>query len=118
MVEIEENNTVSNEVGSEANNDEKLKRYLLYPNLGAFLLTPIWCIRNGFWISAAIAIIGYASYWPLGVAVSLVFFIMGNRWSWGNGERWDSFEQFSDSQYLMSGVSLVVLIAGLVIVYV
>ncbi len=73
-----------------------LKRY----NLGALGVTPLWLFRNGFWLSCVFYIVFAIYFWPGALVISLLFFIKGTTWSWGNGQRWSSAQEFYDSQHL------------------
>lgn len=67
-------------------------------NWGAFGVTPFWLFANGFWFSLlAYAALVYLSPW-LGLPVSAVFLFKGTEWSWGEGRRWKSYEQFAETQ--------------------
>jgi hypothetical protein len=67
-------------------------------NWGALVFTPLWLFRNGFLVSFAVYLVcGYLSMW-LPLAMSTLFFFKGTQWSWGNGNRWKSYDQFADSQ--------------------
>jgi hypothetical protein len=68
-------------------------------NWGALAATPAWLFRNGFWGSCLLYCFFWFYCWPLIVPMRFLFFVRGTQWSWGNGRRWHSFEQFADSQY-------------------
>jgi hypothetical protein len=105
MDENTEQSISSEQIGLEINNI----------NVGAFLITPIWCFANGFWLSALACIIAYSFFWPLGILISLLFLFKGNEWSWKNGDRWDSLEEFNESQFMMTFVGLIISATALVI---
>jgi hypothetical protein len=68
-------------------------------NWGAFLFTPFWLLRNGFWMTLLLFLL-LLFYSPLvSLLVSIYFLFQGNRWSWGNGTRWPSIDAFADSLY-------------------
>lgn len=78
---------------------------------GALFLTPLWLFRNGFWITAVVCGLLWFALPLLAIPFSVLFFLFGARWSWGDGQRWESFEAFESSQWhwnvvgIISGVS-------------
>lgn len=86
-------------------------------NWGALALTPFWLIRNGFLLTFLIYLGLVALTGPFALVISLLFFVRGTKWSWGDGQRWQSFEQFADSQYIwgyIGKVSLLLQLAAIV----
>lgn len=83
-------------------------------NWGALALTPFWLIRNGFLLSCLIYLALAVLAGPFAYLISLLFFLRGTKWSWGNGQRWQSYEAFSDSQYTWGMIGKIALILQLV----
>lgn len=84
---------------AEEQNAEVSRSEIARWNWGALGLTPLWLIRNGFLITALLYLI-IAHYLPLlNIVIGLLFFWRGTRWSWGNGRRWKTYEEFADSQH-------------------
>lgn len=79
-------------------------------NWGALTLTPLWLIRNGFLLSFVLYILMSIFVWPLSVAFSILFFVKGTEWSWGDGRRWKNYEEFADSQFAWGFVGKIILI--------
>ncbi len=84
-------------------------------NWGALSLTPLWLFLNGFWLTAVIYVFTIFIFWPLSLAISLLFFIKGNEWSWKNGSRWESFEKYSDSQYAWNFIGKIIVFTLVII---
>ena len=78
-------------------------------NWGALGITPLWLIRNGFWLTSVLYFILAAYFWPGTYVISMLFFIKGNAWSWGNGNRWNNAEEFAESQYAWGFVGILLL---------
>jgi hypothetical protein len=85
-------------VPAEDNQPAELPRVSAW-NWGALAATPAWLFRNGFWGSCLCYCVLWLFCWPLAIPMRFLFFVRGTQWSWGNGRRWRSFEQFADSQY-------------------
>ncbi|WP_146151885.1 hypothetical protein [Ahniella affigens] len=86
-------------------------------NWGALALTSFWLIRNGFLLTFLIYLGLLVMTGPFALVISLLFFVRGTKWSWGNGQRWQSFDQFADSQYIwgyIGKVSLLLQLAAIV----
>jgi len=79
-------------------------------NWGALILTPLWLIRNGFLLSFVLYILLSIFVWPLSIAISILFFIKGSKWSWGGGRRWKNYEEYAESQFAWGFVGKIVLI--------
>lgn len=60
-------------------------------NWGAFLLTFIWGVSHGVWIS----LIGFIPF--LNIIMYFVLGVKGNEWAWRN-RRWDSVQHFKRTQ--------------------
>ncbi len=75
-------------------------------NWGAFWLTWIWGIGNGVWISFVALV--------LGIIWSVVLGIKGNEWAWQN-RRFESIEQFRETQAAWSKWGWIVLVVSAVI---
>lgn len=90
------------------------QRFLRTFNWGALVLTSLWLVRNGFLVSlAAYVAVGWAfGFWGM-TAFSAMFFFKGTAWSWGRGNRWNSFDEFADAQatWNFSGQVLLLLVA-------
>ena len=69
-------------------------------NRGAFVFTPLWMLRNGFLLNLLLYLaLGWLQ--PLAtLPISVMVPLWGNRWSWGDGCRWDDIEAYADRQYL------------------
>ncbi len=68
-------------------------------NWGALAATPAWRVSQRFLglVLCAIAF-SWLFCWPLAVLnARILFFVRGTQWSWWNGRRWRSFEEFADS---------------------
>lgn len=75
-------------------------------NWGAFWLTWIWGIGNGVWISFVALV--------LGIIWSVVLGLKGNEWAWQN-RRFESIEQFRETQAAWSKWGWIVLVVSAVI---
>ena len=92
----------------------ELKRY----NWGALGITPLWLLRNGFWLTCVLYFILAAYFWPGTYVISILFFIKGTAWSWGDGSRWNNAEEFVESQYIWGFVgALLLVLQALAIAY-
>ena len=83
---------------------------------GALVFPPLWLLRNGFWFSALLYVVLVLYFWPLSLVLVVLFFIFGARWSWAEGQRWRSYEQFLDSRFAWDFSAFVMLSALGVIV--
>jgi hypothetical protein len=86
----------------------------------ALALTPIWLLRNGFLLTFISYMILAIYFWPASLLISILFFIEGYEWSWGKGKRWNSIDEFLDSQYvwnLFGKLSLLFQVVGLVALF-
>lgn len=90
------------------NND--LKKY----NIAALLITPLWLLRNGFLISLIVYFIFLVVFTPVAIIISFIFFFKGNRWSWGNGNRWNSFSEFSENQMVWKQIAIILFVVQIV----
>jgi len=77
-------------------------------NWGAFFLTPFWLVRNGFLVTLAVYLVLAFTYPWTTIPISVLFLIKGNDWSWDEGRRWKSIEEFADSQYIWNIVGLAI----------
>jgi len=75
-------------------------------NWGAFWLTWIWGSGNGVWISFGALV--------LGIIWSVVLGLKGNEWAWQN-RRFESIEQFRETQAAWSKWGWIVLVVSAVI---
>lgn len=67
-------------------------------SLGALGGSTLWLFANGFWLTALICAVSAFYFWPLQVAITLLFAFKGREWSWGGGQRWESAQAFEESQ--------------------
>ena len=83
-----------------------------FKNWGAFFLTPAWLVRNGFLLTF---IIYLALSWAFGIysalPFSFIFLFFGSKWSWGKGNRWNTYQEFVESQKLWNIAGFVIFIA-------
>jgi|SRR5687767_121592 hypothetical protein len=82
---------------------------------GALLLTPLWLLRNGFWLTAAVYVLCSIFIWPIALIIAVVFFFRGTKWSWSKGQRWRSYAEFRTSQFNWEFLALVTLVVAIVI---
>lgn len=93
--------------------DNDLPQELKHFNWGAFLLNWIWGIMHGRYITllyfpaCLIPVIG-----PL--AISIWFGFAGNKWAW-KSKKWNSIEEFNQTQKNWVRLWFVLLIFGLII---
>lgn len=78
---------------------------------GALVFAPFWLLRNGFWMSAVVYVVCAIYVWPASLIIGILFFIFGARWSWGQGNRWHSYEQFVHSKFSWDFLALVAMSA-------
>lgn len=79
------------------------------------MLTPLWLLRNGFWVTAALYVLCSILIWPIALIIAVLFFIRGTKWSWSKGQRWRSYEEFCTSQFNWEFLALVTLIVAIVV---
>jgi hypothetical protein len=91
-------------------NNSKLRRL----NWGALGITLLWLIRNGFLVSAVLYVVFALYLWPATYLISAIFFLKGTEWSWGDGNRWKSAEEFEESQFAWAFVGCLLLILQLI----
>ena len=72
-------------------------------NWGAFWLTWIWGIRNKTWIAFLTFIPFFGFVWAFFLGAK------GNKWAWQN-EKWESIEQFKESQHRWAKWGLIIFI--------
>jgi hypothetical protein len=84
-------------------------------NWGALVFTPLWLARNGFWIPAILYVISAILYFPVAIIIAVVFFIKGTEWSWGDGTRWNNYEEFRFSQNTWNNAGLIGLAVALLL---
>ena len=88
-------------------------------NWGAFLLTWVWGIGNRVWL----ALLALVPIPLVGIAMSILLGVKGNEWAW-QYKKWDSIEQFRQTQRIWlywgiaSLIAPVVLIIGIILVVV
>ncbi len=82
---------------------------------GALVFTPFWLFGNGFWISLLIYAVCAFFLRPVAIAIVVLFFFFGARWSWSKGQRWRSYEEFVDHRYTWEFLSIAVLVSVAVI---
>jgi|GEM_PF-1266992 len=90
--------------------NKELKKF----NIAALLITPLWLLRNGFLISLLIYLIFLVVFAPISIIISFIFFFKGNRWSWGNGERWNSFSEFCENQMVWRQIAIILFVVQIV----
>jgi len=78
-------------------------------NWGAFWLSWIWGIRNRTWIAFLVFIPYFGLVW--------IFFLgaKGNKWAWQN-EKWETIEQFKQSQHRWAKWGLILFIIQISII--
>lgn len=83
-------------------------------NWGALVFTPLWMLRNGFLLSLLFyLVLGWLQ--PMAtLPISAMLLLWGNRWSWGDGNRWDGIEAFADSQHLWDFVGRIAILPWLI----
>jgi len=81
---------------------------------GALMLTPLWLLRNGFWLTTAIHVGCAIFVWPIALFIGVLFFFNGVKWSWSKGQRWRSYEEFRDSQFNWELLAFVTMIVSIV----
>lgn len=75
-------------------------------NWGAFLMTWIWGIAHSSWWS----LLCFVPY--VGIIVPFIMLFKGNEWAWQN-RRWESIQQFRDTQAVWTKWGIGLLILGL-----
>lgn len=75
-------------------------------NWGAFLLHWIWGIANGVWNSLLVFV--------LGLVWMVVLGLKGNEWAW-RARKFDSIEQFRETQAAWSRWGIILLVFSLVV---
>ena len=82
-------------------------------NWGAFALTWIWGIFSKVWL----AFLMFIPVPLFGLAWAIVLGIKGNEWAWRN-KKWDSIEQFKDTQRSWNIAGIVVFAVSIVVIVV
>lgn len=91
--------------GSNAQVPEEIKRW----NWGAFLLSWIWGIAHGVWLSL-LALVPYA-----GLIMAIILGIKGNEWAW-QAQHYNSIEEFKEREHRWSVAGFIVFIVMIVMI--
>jgi len=95
-------------------NQEDISLELRKFNFAALTITPLWLLRNGFIVTLLIYLILVAFFPPSFLFINIIFFVKGNKWSWGDGSRWNNFNEFCEKQIVWNQIAIILFIVQIV----